>query len=268
MNRLGGAASTNSVSPPPDGGREQQSKRDPPTQFSTSRSNSIPKTLHSISEMPSNLVPPSTVWSERSGQTGSDKNRSEQIIPPSRSGSDRVARSGSDRSSERSFQPIRDRFESDRSGDSPNQSKELIRRESVNSSKSASSSVGPDSNFPPPPIDLMPSDEVYQSTGSITGSTTGSATGSGIGDENSKSDVPDDIKITMQKIRNSSRDPEPEIEFIPEPPTEDMPSRYFEPAILAKLQNDGGNQVCYIPYIQSNTVKWTVKYGLNWIGFF
>ena len=239
VNRLGGGSGANSTSPPPDGAREQP-KRDQPTQFSTSRSNSIPKTLHSISEMPNT----GSVWSERTGQTGSDKNRSEQIIPPSRSGSDRVARSGSDRSSERSFQPIRDRFESDRSGDSPNQSKELIRRESVNSSKSASSSVGPDSNFPPPPIDLMPSEDVYQSTGSITGSTTGSATGSGIGDENSKSDVPDDIKITMQKIRNSSRDPEPEIEFIPEPPTEDMPSRYFEPAILAKLQNDGGNQVC------------------------
>ena len=240
VNRLGGGSSANSVSPPPDGAREQP-KRDQPTQFSTSRSNSIPKTLHSISEMPNT----GSVWADRTtGPTGPDKNRSEQIIPPSRSGSDRVARSGSDRSSERSFQPIRDRFESDRSGDSPNQSKELIRRESVNSSKSASSSVGPDSNFPPPPIDLMPSEDVYQSTGSITGSTTGSATGSGIGDENSKSDVPDDIKITMQKIRNSSRDPEPEIEFIPEPPTEDMPSRYFEPAILAKLQNDGGNQVC------------------------
>ena len=240
VNRLGGAVSTNSGSPPPDGARDA-TKRDPTTQFSSSRSNSIPKTLHSISEMPSNLVPPGSVRS--SAPTGSEKHRSEQIIPPSRSGSDRIARSGSDRSSERSFQPIRDRFESDRSGDSPNQLKELIRRESVNSSKSASSSVGPDSNFPPPPIDLMPSEDVYQSTGSITGSTTGSATGSGIGDENSKSDVPDDIKITMQKIRNSSRDPEPEIEFIPEPPTEDMPSRYFEPAILAKLQNDGGNQV-------------------------
>ena len=245
VNRLGGAAG---VSPPPENGtRESKSRDSQPTQFSTSRSNSIPKTLHSISEMPSsNLVQTGSNWPDLN-RSASEKNRSEQIIPPSRSGSDRVARSGSDRSSERSFQPIRDRFESDRSSDSPNHLKELIRRESVNSSKSASSSVGPDANFPPPPIDLMPSEDVYQSTGSITGSTTGSATGSGIGDvnvESSKSDVPDDIKITMQKIRNSSRDPEPEIEFIPEPPTEDMPSRYFEPAILAKLQNDGGNQVC------------------------
>ena len=81
----------------------------------------------------------------------------------------------------------------------------------------------------------------------------------------------------MQKIRNSSRDPEPEIEFIPEPPTEDMPSRYFEPAILAKLQNDGGNQVCIAKLWRHFYRRWrhfthvVFIYGkkyFNWMGFF
>ena len=64
VNRLGGAAG---VSPPPENGtRESKSRDSQPTQFSTSRSNSIPKTLHSISEMPSsNLVQTGSNWIKR-----------------------------------------------------------------------------------------------------------------------------------------------------------------------------------------------------------
>lgn len=120
----------------------------------------------------------------------------------------------------------------------------LSRKESMNSS---SSSVGYDANFPPPPSSAYEEEQVQ--------------------DDEEEEEVPDDIKITMQKIRHSSRDPtpptraspppastippshqspppqqqptqvsEPEIELIPEPATDKLPDAYFQPNFIADLR--------------------------------
>ena len=111
----------------------------------------------------------------------------------------------------------------------------LSRKESMNSS--TSSSVGYDANFPPPPSSAY--DEQLQRPGVGVEKR-----------EETQEEVPDDIKITMQKIRHSSRDPlqsppqsaaeppkpEPEIELIPEPATDKLPDAYFQPNFIADLR--------------------------------
>lgn len=150
----------------------------PATPRSVTSSNSIPKTLHSISETPTQTAQPTQV-------VRSDSNNSEKS---------RIYRQKSD-------ELVR------KPRDQPRETN-LSRKESMNSS---SSSVGFDANFPPPPSSAY---------------------------EEQKEEVPEDIKITMQKIRHSSRDPAPEeaeIELIPEPATEKLPDAYFQPNFIADL---------------------------------
>ena len=111
----------------------------------------------------------------------------------------------------------------------------LSRKESMNSS--TSSSVGYDANFPPPPSSAY-DEQLQRPSGGVEKR------------EETQEEVPDDIKITMQKIRHSSRDPlqsppqsaaepskpEPEIELIPEPATDKLPDAYFQPNFIADLR--------------------------------
>lgn len=149
----------------------------------------------------------------------------------------------------------------------------LSRKESMNSS---SSSVGYDANFPPPPSSAYEEEHVL--------------------DDEEEEEVPDDIKITMQKIRQSSRDPtppkraspppqttsssrhtpppnhhppsqmnEPEIELIPEPATDKLPDAYFQPNFIADLRlnmrDDNPVSAHCKPYIRK--VERETKNGLR-----
>ena len=139
-------------------------------------SNSITKTLHSISETPTPAQPTQVVRSDSNNSEKRYRQKSDELVRKPR--------------------------------DTHVTTSNLSRKESMNSS---SSSVGFDANFPPPPSSAY---------------------------EEQKEEVPEDIKITMQKIRHSSRDPAPEeaeIELIPEPATEKLPDAYFQPNFIADL---------------------------------